>query len=655
MLETSKRPRNLSWTHAGALLFGDWGTSRLYVLGLAFFFTGHASPLFLGAMSLLMTGVAWAYTHICDHFQDGGGVYTSARRISPLLSVIGATLLMCDYIVTASLSIFEGMHYFGAPEPLVIPLSIVAILVLGVVNWFGAKSAGRLALTIALAALGASLVVAVLCVPYFMKGLGEITAGHQTVASPWERWHSLVRIVLALSGVEAIANMTGLMKQPVRTTSRRALWVVLAEVVALNLIFGIALSGLPGLAEVKQPDYFTYSAPAALEAAKAQGLPAPEPPDAVKEYRDTAVKVLATESGKHWFGETTGSAIGRIAGILFGLLLISAGNTVIVDMIAVQYAMGRDGELPKAATRLNYSGVPWLPLVLACAAPVLVLLVAQDLTILAELYAVGVVGAITINVLCSAWNRELTLTRAQRAGMWGVGLVMLAIEVTIVSTKMSATVFAGSVVGAVLATRFVARRQKRIAAGGEPMPEPATGWLAELRREPPAIDLSRPRIMLAARGRNQADFAVDLARRRHATLFAIFVRQIRVLDVAGSSAPKIDDDKQALESLGAVAVIAREQGVPFIPVYVSSPDIADEILDFTVTYGCDTLILGKSARRRVTRALEGDVVAKVAQHLPDGVALITREPTPHPLAPRPAPAPPGPEADTAPDNTLSPT
>ena len=30
----SERPRNVNWFQAGALLFGDWGTSRLYVLGL---------------------------------------------------------------------------------------------------------------------------------------------------------------------------------------------------------------------------------------------------------------------------------------------------------------------------------------------------------------------------------------------------------------------------------------------------------------------------------------------------------------------------------------------------------------------------------------------------------------------------------------------
>ena len=91
MLVSESRPRNLKWFHAGPLLYGDWGTSRLYVLGLAFFFTGQASVLYLVAIGLLMVAVAWAYTIICRSFPDGGGVYAAARQINPTLSVVGAT------------------------------------------------------------------------------------------------------------------------------------------------------------------------------------------------------------------------------------------------------------------------------------------------------------------------------------------------------------------------------------------------------------------------------------------------------------------------------------------------------------------------------------------------------------------------------------
>ena len=140
MLVAQNRPRDLDWRHAGPLLFGDWGTSRLYVLGLAFYYTGHASVPYLAVMSLIMIAVAWAYTIICRCFPDGGGVYTAARRLSPILSVVGATLLLCDFIVTASLSAVEAFHYFDVHGRWVTHLAIVSIVVMGVVNWFGARS-----------------------------------------------------------------------------------------------------------------------------------------------------------------------------------------------------------------------------------------------------------------------------------------------------------------------------------------------------------------------------------------------------------------------------------------------------------------------------------------------------------------------------------
>src|SRR5207248_1260744 len=103
MLVAQSRPRNLSWLHAGPLLFGDWGTSRLYVLGLAFYYTAHASLMYLVVMALIMTGVAWAYTIVCRCFPDGGGVDSAARQLHPPLALRGAMLLRSDFILTAGL------------------------------------------------------------------------------------------------------------------------------------------------------------------------------------------------------------------------------------------------------------------------------------------------------------------------------------------------------------------------------------------------------------------------------------------------------------------------------------------------------------------------------------------------------------------------
>src|SRR2546430_3106933 len=109
----SHRPRDVNWFRAGALLFGDWGTSRLYVLGLAFLVAGRSSFWLILGMSALILAVGWAYTQICRIYPDGGGVYTAAKQRSRLLGVIGALLLFADYTVTASLSAVDAFHYFG--------------------------------------------------------------------------------------------------------------------------------------------------------------------------------------------------------------------------------------------------------------------------------------------------------------------------------------------------------------------------------------------------------------------------------------------------------------------------------------------------------------------------------------------------------------
>lgn len=621
MLVTQNRPRVLKWFHAGPLLFGDWGTSRLYVLGLAFYYTAHASPLYLAAMSVIMAAVAWAYTVVCRCFPDGGGVYTAARQLSPTLAVVGATMLLCDYIVTASLSAVEAFHYLGLPKDLTVVVSIITIAGIGVVNWLGARSAGRFALLIAVAAIAASGLIAVLCLPYLGAGLSTMKHGGLTggQGSAWERWESLVRIVLALSGVEAVANMTGLMHQPVKRTAKRTIWPVLAEVVILNMVFGIALNAMPQVVNHVAPDYHTY---------EVVGKVASEdvPPE-VKEYRDTAMKLLATHTASNAMGPGVGRAFGIGAGIIFGLLLLSAVNTAIMAMVSVMYSMAQDRELPRPLTKLNYSGVPWPGLIIACVLPVAILGFSADVKTLGELYAIGVVGAIAINVLSCAANRKLEISVWERRGMWTLGALMVAIEATIIVAKPWATGFAGVMIGTVLITRAVLHARARRTP--EPLPMPETGWLAEIERQPADLPPGRPRIMLAARGRYQAEFAVDLARKRGAILFAIYVRTLRIIDVTPGSVPRVQDDPEAMESLGTVALLARKHRVPFVPIYVASPEITEEILDHTVTFGCDTLIMGKTRRRAVARAVEGNVVTRVAQNLPSQVALITRDASPY--------------------------
>ena len=109
------RPRNVDWKRAAALLYGDWGTSKAYVIGLAFVAAGFASfPLIL-AVCALTAVVGFNYIVICAHFPDGGGVYSAARQQSRFLASVGALLLIANFIVTAALSGWAAVSYFGVP------------------------------------------------------------------------------------------------------------------------------------------------------------------------------------------------------------------------------------------------------------------------------------------------------------------------------------------------------------------------------------------------------------------------------------------------------------------------------------------------------------------------------------------------------------
>ncbi len=669
MLVTESRPRNLKWIHAGPLLYGDWGTSRLYVLGLAFLYTAHASIVYLAAIGLLMLAVSWAYTIICRCFPDGGGVYTAARQLSPTLSVVGSTLLLSGYIMTAAISVIEAFHYFHVPEHLVLPLAVLAIILVGGVNWLGAKSAGKFALIIALVALGVSAVMAVLSIPFFIKGIDTISFDFFRETSAGHAWVNFTKICLALAGVEAVANMTGLMKQPVGREAKRTIWPVSIEVVGLNMIFGLALAGLSftvlstslidmhtpdeirlqdtrtAFIETLPPDFqHTYTNKSAISLNETQLGRLPEESvhayelieqheHEVEQYTNASMRIIAKETATHALGPQIGGVFGTVAGITFGLLLLSATNTAVMAMVSVFFAMANDNELPKGLTKLNYSGVPWVGLIVSVIIPIVVILVEQDVTVLASLYVLGVTGAITVTVLSSAYNKELEIGTISRILMWILGLFLFSISMTIAITQPISTAFSGALVALALGVRTI-RSNAAAAKTGDSIQAPTTGWLKMLQDITISIDPDKPKIMLAARGRYQSEYAVDIAKRREATLFAIFVRPIRVLDLRPGQAPRIETDESAQEALGTTAMLAKEAGVPFVPIFVTSQSIADEILDYTVTYGCDTLIMGKSRRSVFSRKLEGDVVSEISNDLPDGITLITRAAeTPHAIMP----------------------
>lgn len=602
---SSERPRNVGWFSASSLLFGDWGTSRLYVLGIAFLVAGRTSFYLICAMSLLILAVGWAYTQICRIYPNGGGVYSAARRKHELLGVVAALLLFADYTITASLSAFEAFHYFGlgdtpaahvegtlqdagddirpirhdstdAGEHPLLTLNspglwaIVAICVLGAVNLLGPKHSSRYAIFAALGMIFITLLIILFAIPqinWSTLDLGSLNHG------PGQMWHAFVAIVLALSGVEAIASMTGVMKQPVSLTARKSIWIVAGEVAVFNILLAIAMCAAAN------------AMPTVLSR---------------ENHHEDMLAFLAS-----FYIGPIGEWPVRILG---GVLLLSATNTAIGALMGVMYVMSRDGELPTVLQKLNGFGTPWLCAILATIAPALVLVFVHDLSSLAALYAVGIVGAVAIDTtLCAIHPRLRKWYR--KAPMFGLGVLLACIWVTLAVDKRQALIFVTLVMvigfGLRFLTQFLARRQAK----------PSLLRQAIMDQLPPEA-LAKPRVLLATAGGSQlADQACEEARKHGQALVVAFVRELALnYKIEGAARMTLDTDPAAQALYVDFLEAGHRHDVPIIPAYDTGPNAPEMIAELCALNGCSKLIIGTSRRGALHKLVKGSFQNKL-EHL----------------------------------------
>lgn len=569
-------------------MFGDWGTSRLYVLGICFFYTRHASLWFMLAMSVLLLGVGWAYTVVCRLYPDGGGVYSSAKHKSQLMAVIGALLLCADYVVTASLSALDAFHYLDVPHPEFWAAGSIALI--GVINIFGPTKAGI-----------AALVAAVLTIAFSsLVGFGSMTSWSQATVTaptgdPGHWWLQFTAIILAISGVEAVANMTGIMVEPVEKTARRTIWPVLLEIVVLNIILTVAMSAVP------------------LEI-----LGGGDPEQAYTAHRDDMLRLLAEYYIAPWFG--------AIAAVVFAMLLLSAVNTAVTGLTSIQYMMSLDRELPAFFTKLNTYGMPVLALALGTLVPLVTVLVSPDVVHLAELYAIGVVGAVVLNLGSCSISFDLPIKRWERIGISVLSVLLSLIWLSIAWEKPHALMFAGTIVLSGLVARTVTKKR---AVVGKVWKGAEQFWavVTEPTSMTPEIVAGqyapKSRFLVATRGNPKLlKFALENAKEHEAELCVLYVKQVAVPVLGPASQMGAERDADAQTMFQNVKQMAEEAGVPVHLLYTVTSDIADAILDFAATLGVERVILGVTQRNALWRTMKGDVIQGVAQHLPERTTLL---------------------------------
>jgi len=616
------RPRNVDWKRAAALLYGDWGTSKAYVIGLAFLAAGFSSLPIILAVCVLTGLVGINYAVICRYFPDGGGVYSAARSQGRLLAVVGALLLIADLTVTAALSGWSGLTYVIAGTEDIFWLkflkdhiafaTIGVLLVLGFINWFGPKHSGSLAVALALPTVIVVVALTAISIPYLTTHFLE--PRHESLSMLWVQF---VGVILALSGVEAIANLTGVMKLDPGSTPERpsvareslkAITPVAIEVVCATAVLGWAMLSLPAVLE-RTLGLSTKSEVAAI---------------LLKRHEDM-LRFMGEQFAAASFGVWIGQAFGWVVGIVFLLLLLSAANTAIVAMIGLLYMTARDGEMPPHFKRLNRHGVPLYPLLIAVGLPVIVLMTATSFQSLAGLYAIGVVGAITVNLGSCTFNRAIGFTWYDRV-LFGITFTILfCVEITLARTKPDALFFVVCVLGIGLALR--AWTQKR--AGFTTLT--VTHQVAAMV-SPNLAATMQPRmeegqkIMVAARGITPVlSFALDEAQLRKATLCVLYVKEIAVYYAGGPTVrgrARWQDDPEAQAIMSLMLKLGAERDICVLPVYAVSEDAAATILDLSATMGVDFLMIGATQRHALANLLRGSVATNVAQQLPDSIQLV---------------------------------
>lgn len=602
ILSHTKRPRNVDAPRAAAILYGDWGTSKAYVIGLAFAVAGYSSFWLILPMCVLVALVGLNYIVICRHYPDGGGVYASVRHRSEIISLVGAFLLIADYLVTAAISALAAFQYLGVPNPE--KFAALAILIIGAINFFGPRQSGGLAFLVSIPAV----IVVVLLGGFTLPHIGEALRNLQPLpGNLLSDWNGFVAIVLALSGVEAIANATGVMKldrgsndarPSVSRTSTPAIVWVMIEVCVFTALLALGMHALPGLqlqgGEVNAPG--------------AEGV------------RDYMLRYMGEIFVGHSLGAGVGVLAGQIISVVFGLLLLSAVNTAIVDLVAITYLMSRDREVPSQFQSLNRFGVPVLGLVFAAVIPALLVVVVKDMAGLAELYAVGVVGAIATNLGATSTDKGLRLARWERGLMFFTFAVMLAIEISLLIDKPNARTFAMTIlaIGLILRGLATERAQKKAAAVAlslaEPSPAAASPPVAE------TSEMSKSPIVSAVSFPGETlDFAIEHARETQRPLYVLFVREQPALS-PGDHKRKWEEDDQARLIFDYAA--EKADGHRVVPCYAVSDSVADTIADVAATVGASVLLLGAPTRGALIKLLRGNIVRDVADILPDDIRLL---------------------------------
>jgi amino acid transporter len=367
------------------------------VLGLGGLALLHLTPWVGAVVVLLLVVVVASYRQTCYAYPNGGGAYAVSRaNLGEDASLVAATSLLIDYVLTVAVSVVAGVAAITSAVPELAPhavaLSIGFLGLLTAVNLRGVKESGR---AFAIPTYGFVLAIYAMLVVAFLKiGFGDgITAEsakyelHQVADTGGLLTVFLVLRAFAsgctaLTGVEAVSNGVPGFEEP--KSRNAATTLLIMGVLATTMFAGITALALAAHVHMAE------------DTAALVGFPAGE-------AQPTALSQIALATFGH--------------GVMFFLLqgftaaiLVLAANTAFNGFPVLSSLLGRHGYLPRQLAhrgdRLVFSnGI----IVLAGLSAVLIVAFNAEVTRLIQLYILGVFLSFTLSQagMVRHWAHEL--------------------------------------------------------------------------------------------------------------------------------------------------------------------------------------------------------------------------------------------------------
>src|SRR5436305_4980337 len=379
--ETSSQAHGDEHNHGGSLLgpilcwavvFADIGTSVYYTPGILYGTVGKLSVFFVFLTMSVFVLLTLKYSEVTQRFPQGGGVVTvAAQAINHWVGALGGMFILVDYFLTAAISCLSGMLYLSVVipglGPWVLFATIIALVILGILNWVGISESAKVSLIGAIIAFVSDIAILITVFTHisfsfflslFPKMFENHTLGLATILS------GFAGSFLAFSGLESISQLSPVMRTPRKKVAGLALLLVVLTIGLTSPLLTMFSTLLLPKSWVEDP---TLSG-----------------------------QVISLLGGR-WGGIVLQTEVAISA----SALLVFASNTAIIGAYHVFLALSRMEFFPAFVLRRNkLRGTPHYSIALATGIPIVVLLLVRgNINILGDMYAFGLLGAFTLTCL----------------------------------------------------------------------------------------------------------------------------------------------------------------------------------------------------------------------------------------------------------------